>query len=77
MWFDEALRQEGMLDWARREGRDKIVPMLAEAEQKLEDSERERKAGLLSAVRSMKDQGVPIETIKIGFPSLADEIEEL
>ena len=59
MWFDEALREEGMLAWARQEGRDEV------------------KDELLSAARIMKDQGVPIETIAIAFPSLADEIETL
>ncbi|MCL2356859.1 MAG: Rpn family recombination-promoting nuclease/putative transposase [Defluviitaleaceae bacterium] len=59
MWFDEALREEGMLAWARQEGRDEV-------EQKL-----------LDGVRSMKEQGIPIEAIKIAFPTLADEIETL
>ena len=65
-WFDEALREEGMLDWARQEGRDEVMPKLAEAERRLWD-----------AARSMKDQGIPIATIKIAFPSLASEIEEM
>jgi len=86
MWFDEALREEGMLAWARQEGlqegrqeglqegrqevRDEYEPKLAEAE-------RKRKDELLSAARSMKDQGVPIKTIAIAFPSLVSELEEL
>ena len=70
MWFDEALREEGMLDWARQEGRDEVrdeyEPRLAEAEQKL-----------LDVARSMKNQGISIEAIKTAFPSLVSEIEEL
>jgi hypothetical protein len=77
MWFDEALREEGMLAWARQEGRDEVEPRLAEAEQKLKDAEQKSKAEMVSAARVMKDAGLPIATIKIAFPSLADEIEEL
>ena len=69
-WFDDALREAGMLDWAREEGwqkaKDEYAPKLAEAEQKL-----------LDAARIMKNQGTPIETIAIAFPSLAKEIETL
>ena len=73
VWFDEALREEGMLDWARQEGRDEIIPRLAESEQQRLKAERK----LLGAAKSMKDQGIPIATIKIAFPSLASEIEKL
>ena len=73
MWFNEALRQEGMLAWARQEGREEVEPRLAEAEQKLSDAVQK----LSDAARSMKNQGVPIDTIKIAFPSLADEIETM
>jgi hypothetical protein len=84
MWFDEALREEGMLDWARQEGRDEVMPRLAEseqqrleAEQKLKDAEQRRKDEMVSAARVMKDAGLAIATIKLAFPSLAVEIEEL
>ena len=68
MWFDEALREKGMLDWARQEVRDEYEPRLADAEQqlaqikrKLDESEQqrmeaaqERKAELLSAAQERK-----------------------
>jgi len=88
MWFNESLRLKGMYDWARQEGRDEVELRLAKVEQKLEEAERKRKDELeeaerkrkdelLSAAQSMKNQGVPIETIKIAFPSLVHEFEEL
>jgi len=92
LWFDETLREEGMLDWARQEVRDEYEPRLAEAERKrkedlaeaqqkhkedLADAQRKRKEDLISAARVMKDEGVPIEVIAKAFPLLASEIEEI
>ena len=42
MWFDEALREEGMLDWARQKVKDEYEPLLAEAEQQLVKAEQQR-----------------------------------
>jgi len=42
MWFNEALRLEGMFDWVRQEVRDEFEPKLAEAEQKLVEAEQQR-----------------------------------
>ena len=55
MWFDEALRLEGMLDWARQEGRDEVESKLINAEQRLEEAERKRKDDLEDAERKRKD----------------------
>ena len=41
MWFDETLRLEGMLDWARQEGRDEVEQRLAEAERKRQEDKKE------------------------------------
>ena len=70
VWFDEALREEGMLDWARQEVRDEYEPKLAEAE-------RKRKDDMVSAARVMKNRGVSYEIIAEAYPSLAGEIETL
>ena len=77
LWVDEALREEGMLDWARREVRDEYEPRLAEAEKKRVEAARKHKAEILSAARVMKNQGMPNETIALAFPSLMNEIEKL
>ena len=77
MWFDEALREEGMLDWARQEVRDEYEPKLASAEQRFEESEQKRKDDMMSAARVMKSRGVPHDIIAEAYPSLATEIEEL
>ncbi|MCL2356748.1 MAG: Rpn family recombination-promoting nuclease/putative transposase [Defluviitaleaceae bacterium] len=76
-WFNEALRLEGMLDWARQEGRDEVESKLADAEQKLEKSERKQKEAMLSAARIMKSRGVPRDIISEAFPALGNEIEAL
>ena len=72
-WFNEALRMEGMLDWARQEGRDEVAYKLVEAEQQL----TEARQGLLESARNMKNEGVPIEIIARAFPLSTREIEEL
>ena len=77
LWFDEALREEGMLEWARQEVRDEYEPKLAEAERKHKEDLIKAEQQLLGAAQSMKNQGIPIETIIIAFPSLADKIEAL
>jgi len=84
MWFNEALRLEGMIDWAQQEGRDEYEPKLAEAERKRKEAELKREEDLgkaeqklLDAAQSMKNQGIPLETIAIAFPSLVSEIETL
>ena len=51
MWFDEALREEGMLDWARQEGRDEVMPRLVE-------SERKRKEDKIQIARNLKHKGI-------------------
>ena len=67
VWFDEALREEGMLDWARQEGRNEVR----------DEYEQKRKNDSLSAARVMKSRGVPLDVIAEAYPSLADEIETL
>jgi len=67
MWFDEALREEGMLDWARQEVRDEYEPRLAEAERKrkedLEEAERKRQEDKKQIARNLKTKGMSIADI--------------
>ena len=42
MWFNEALRQEGMLEWVRQEVIDVYEPRLAEAEHQRAEAEHQR-----------------------------------
>ena len=70
MWFDEALREKGMLDWARQEVRDEYEPKLAEAEQKRKESEQKRKeseqkhkSDKIQMARKMKDKKMSIKEI--------------
>ena len=73
MWFNEALREEGMISWAQQEIRDEYEPKLAEAEQQL----AEAKQKLLKSARVMKNEGVSVEILLKAFPSLADEIKAM
>ena len=81
MWFDEALREKGMLDWARQEGRDEVEHLLAEAERKrkadLKEVELKRKADLLSAASVMKNEGISVEIITKALSISVSEIEKL
>ena len=87
-WFNETLRQKGMLDGARQEGQEKgweeargeYEPKLAASEQKRQRAEQKFQRAeqkLLTAAKTMKNQGVPIETLALAFPSLASELETL
>jgi len=84
MWFDEALREEGMLAWARQEGRqevrDEYEPRLAEAERKhkedLEVAARKRKEDLEAAARKRKEDKKQIaRNMKTKGMSIADIVE--
>jgi len=76
MWFNEALREEGMLAWARQEGRDEVEPKLAEAERKLEYSERKRKEDLEAAAWKRKEDKKQIaRNMKTRGMSIADIVE--
>ena len=77
MWFNEALRLEGMFDWVRQEVRDEFEPKLAEAEQKLVEAGQQRKTEIYTSARIMKDAGVSIEVIAKAFSLSAIEIEKL
>ena len=74
VWFDEALREEGMLDWVRQEVKDEYEQKRKED---FEVAEQKRKNELLSAARVMKNRGVPHDVIAEAFPLLAGEIETL
>jgi len=77
MWFNEALREKGMIDWARQEGRDEVEHLLIEAEQRQVEAEQRHKAELLSAAQIMKNMGMTIEAIAKALPLSLDEIDEL
>ena len=80
MWFDEALREEGMLAWARQEVRDEYEPRLAEAERKhkedLKAASRKRKEDKKQIARNMKTKGMSIVDIVEMTGLSADEAKE-
>ena len=79
MWFEEALRQEGMLEWARQEGMEEGWQG-GRQEGKLEGLEEgriEAKQSLIHSAQIMKSEGIPLEIIRKAFPSLVDELEAL
>jgi len=70
-WFNDVLRHRGMMDAAWQEGQEKGL------EKGREEARDEYEQKFVNAARSMKNQGVPIETITIAFPSLADKLDTL
>ena len=86
MWFDEALRIEGMLEFARQTGRQEgrqegllagekkgLLAGRQEYEPKLAKAEKQ----LFDSARNMKNQGIPIETIAKAFSLSVSKIESL
>ena len=69
-WFNESLRQQGMIDYMEREVRD-------EYERKLAESERRHKEDKEQLIKNMKRKGMSIEDIAEMTGLSVEEIENI